>query len=185
MFWKKAPQHENMPHEEYLRTDDGRRSQEAFRQWEGVTPSQPQGGYRPGMAQPVGPSDNGTPYGAGFVLGADRKPDFMFDNEWAVLQNERRANRKAAYEREYLNKYAPPPAPAQQPIEPYIVKQVGLSRMLLPNPEWGLRNGMTAFGGSWVPTSMFGGATGSMSDYFGGGIIPRLGQYSPYSAYWY
>lgn len=195
MRWKKSPQYENMPHNEYLRTDEGRRSEDAFRQeafrQSGGGPSQPQGGptpfkqsmYSPGMAQPVGPSDNGTPYGAGFVLDADSKPDFMFNYEWDHLQRKRQANQRAAYDREYLAKYAPQPAEEQKPPEPFIVQRTGPGQsQYVPNPAWGAQHGMVLVGNQWFPSSLLGGgATGSMSDHFGEDFIQRLGQDSPYA----
>jgi hypothetical protein len=190
MQWQQSPQYQNMPYDEYLRSEEGRRYQDATRQRGGVMQSQPQGGPkqsmlpRPGMAQPAGPSDNGTPYGAGFVQGADSKPDFMFDYEWQHLQRKRQANQRAAYDREYLAKYAPGPAKEQKPLEPYIVQNIAPGHSAyVPNPAWGAQHGMTLLGNQWFPSSLLGGATGSMSDYWGGDMIPRLGQSSPYSTY--
>jgi hypothetical protein len=59
MLWQVSPQHQNMPHEAYLRTPEGQRSQQAFSQWNDWTMSLPtRTANAAGQEQP-----KGTPYG--------------------------------------------------------------------------------------------------------------------------
>lgn len=69
MLWQKSPQYAGMPHDQYMQTDEGKRSQQAFQQWgqwqkDNIpTPSKPGPGrpsvpmmqtYSPGQPGPAG-----------------------------------------------------------------------------------------------------------------------------------
>lgn len=80
MLWQKSPQYANMPHEQYMQTEEGKRSQQAFQQWgqwqqnnmptpskpgpgRPSTPMQPQGmtPSKPGPGRPSVPMQNYAP----------------------------------------------------------------------------------------------------------------------------
>lgn len=59
MQWQKSPQYANMPHDQYMQTEEGRRAQQAFANWENWTRgtvggNSPQPGAAP-SSQPYGP----------------------------------------------------------------------------------------------------------------------------------
>lgn len=60
MLWQKSPQYANMPHADYMRTEEGKRSQQAFQQWDQwrqnnmPTPSKPGPGRPSVPMQPQG-----------------------------------------------------------------------------------------------------------------------------------
>lgn len=83
MLWQKSSQYQNMPHQQYMQTDEGKRAQQAFANWNNQMQGRPSasgfGGqaaptqrptfgkgspYSPGKAQPMQTPSAGTPYGA-------------------------------------------------------------------------------------------------------------------------
>lgn len=86
MLWQPSPQYQNMPRDQYMQTDEGKRSQQAFAQWgnwvnqgmqnagqqnsQSTGKARPPSGkvdmsvYAPGNAQPVQPQSQGAQYAA-------------------------------------------------------------------------------------------------------------------------
>lgn len=71
MQWMKSPQYANMPHEQYMQTDEGRRSTQAFTQWDnwlnargGGKQASP-GGWQKYTPAPRQPSGGFDPFGPG------------------------------------------------------------------------------------------------------------------------
>lgn len=85
MLWQKSPQYQDMPHEQYMQTEEGKRSQNAFNQWSNSSAgfskqasqnsqntsgnmtgrqkkSMNMSAYAPGRAQPRPPQNYGSPY---------------------------------------------------------------------------------------------------------------------------
>lgn len=82
MLWQKSSQYQNMPHQQYMQTDEGKRAQQAFANWNNQMQGRPSasgfGGqaaptqrptfgkgspYSPGKAQPMQTPSAGTAYG--------------------------------------------------------------------------------------------------------------------------